>query len=58
MKQEIENNLKIKIAENSKTYITLEEIETIINEKIEYIELVNLIKSFISDGILKPVRKR
>lgn len=58
MKQEIENNLKIKIAENRKTYITLEEIETMINEKIEYIELVNLIKDFISDGIFKPVRKR
>lgn len=58
MNQEVEKNLKMQIEKNCKTYITVEELEAKIDEKVEYIELANIIKSFIHDGILKPIRKK
>lgn len=58
MDQKMEKDLSTKLKDNPKTYITLNEIEEILNKEIEYIELVNIIKKFINDGILKSVRER
>lgn len=58
MEQEIKQNIQTKIQNNTKTYITLAEIEEMIDKKIEYTELVNIIKNFVNDGILQAVRKR
>lgn len=54
----MKQDLKLILENNPKIYITLSEIEQILHEKIEYIELVNIIKELISDGILKAVRKQ
>lgn len=54
----MKEKLAKKIEEKKKAYITLEEIEKIIENEIPYIEKVNLIKDFINDGILKAVRKK
>ena len=58
MYQKMEKYIIAKLRDNPKTYITLNELEEILEEKIEYIEFVNIIKKLISDGILKAVRKR
>ena len=47
-----------KLIEFKKTFITLDEIEEIIDKATPYFEIVTLIKNIIDDGILKPVRKR
>ncbi len=57
MNQKMDKDITTKLKNNTKTYITLEEIEKILNKEIRYLELVNIIKQFISDGILKAVRK-
>jgi len=57
MEQKMEKDIVEKLRDNPKTYITLKEIEEMLDKKIEYIELVNIIKKFISDGVLKAVRK-
>lgn len=57
MNQKMDKDITTKLKNNTKTYITLEEIEKILNKEITYLELVNIIKQFISDGILKAVRK-
>lgn len=57
MNQKMDKDITTKLKNNTKTYITLEEIEKILNKEIRYLELVNTIKQFISDGILKAVRK-
>ena len=49
--------MKIKLENNPKTYITLKEIEEMLDAQIEYSQLVELIKQLIRDGILKNVRK-
>ena len=58
MNQKTELDLNTRLKNNPKTYITLKEIREILDKEIEYIEFVNIIKKFISDGILKTVRKR
>lgn len=58
MEQEIKQNIQTKIQNHTQTYITLAEIEEMIDKKIEYTELVNIIKNFVNDGILQAVRKR
>lgn len=57
MNQEIEQKMKIKLENNPKTYITLKEIEEMLDAQIEYSQLVELIKQLIRDRILKNVRK-
>lgn len=57
MNQEIEQKMKIKLENNPKTYITLKEIEEMLDAQIEYSQLVELIKQLIRDGLLKNVRK-
>lgn len=44
-----------KLEETKKTYITLEQIEELLNKKLTYIEFANIIKQLISDGILKSI---
>lgn len=51
----MEEQIKKQIIEKKKTYISLEEIEAMISKEISYIEIVEIIKQFICDGILKPV---
>lgn len=58
MKQEIDQIIKEKLENNNNVYITLAEIEEILDKKIEYLQLVNVIRNFISDGFLKAVRKK
>lgn len=54
MDEEIKN-IKQKLLEEKKTYITLEEIKEIIGNQKKYKEIANIIKHFINDGILKAV---
>lgn len=49
--------LKQMLKETKKTYITLEELEKNFEKESIYVEKVTLIKQFINDGILKPIRK-
>ncbi len=50
--------IKKQLQEKKQAYITLEEIEKIIGKEEKYIEIVNIIKQFINDGILKNIRKK
>lgn len=52
-----DNEIKRKLQNVKKTYITLEEIEKII-EQNNYIELVNNITNLINDGIIKPIKTK
>lgn len=58
MEKEIVEKLEQQIKEKKQIYITLEELETIIGIEIPYLEMFNIIKQFINDGILKAVRKK
>lgn len=53
----MEEKIKEIIENKKKTYLYLEEIETIINQPISYLQEVNLVKELTKDGIIKPVRK-
>lgn len=53
----MEEKIKEIIESKKKTYLYLEEIETIINQPISYLQEVNLVKELTKDGIIKPVRK-
>lgn len=50
--------LKQMLKETEKAYVTLEELEENFEKESTYIEKVTLIKQFINDGILKPIRKK
>lgn len=58
MEQEIVPILRAKLENNARIYIELKQIEKMIDKKIEYAELVEIINNFICDGILKAIRKR
>lgn len=58
MKNEIVEKIEQQIKEKKQTYITLEELKTIIGTEIPYEEMFNIIKQFINDGILNTVRKK
>ncbi len=51
----MEEQLKQQISQKKKIYISLEEIEAMVSKEMSYVAIVNLIKHFICDGILKPV---
>lgn len=53
----MEEKIKEIIENKKKTYLYLEEIETIINQPISYLQEVNFVKELTKDGIIKPVRK-
>lgn len=58
MEKEIVEKIEQQIKEKKQTYITLEELKTEIGTEIPYVEMFNIIKQFINDGVLKAIRKK
>lgn len=58
MEKEIVEKIEQQIKEKKQTYITLEELKKVIGTEIPYMEMFNIIKQFINDGVLKAIRKK
>lgn len=56
MEKQISQKIVKELENKNQIYITLNEIKEMISEELTYSEFANIIKDFINDGILKPIR--
>lgn len=56
MEEQIPQKVAKELENKKQTYISLNEIKAIFSEELPYSEFANIIKQFINDGILKPIR--